>query len=248
MSLTYDFIVRLAERFAPPPGQLLDFGCGGGEVVAKAAARGWEAQGVDTYDDMWEQYAGALDRLPRRITRLRVGEPLPFAAESFDVIVTNQVLEHVRDLPAVASELTRVLRGGGILVAVFPSREVLLEHHLHAPLVHRFPAGGEWQRRALFLWHVVRHPFAGPRARAAWIEGSADSLRRFIFYRTVAATLAALGPEFELIARGEADFIRHRLARSAALHPFARLPRQADPLLAAAGLRLANAVLVLRRR
>jgi len=43
------------------------------------------------------------------------GEKLPFPSESFDAIITFDVFEHVRDLPAVMGEGFRVLRPGGKL-------------------------------------------------------------------------------------------------------------------------------------
>ena len=37
--------------------------------------------------------------------------------------------------------LSRVIRPGGVLIAIFPTRDVLIEPHLKAPLIHRFPNG-----------------------------------------------------------------------------------------------------------
>lgn len=249
MSRTYDFILDIAAAWAAPPARLLDFGCGGGEVVEKALARGYDARGVDTYDDMWAQYAGALARLPERISRTRPGAALPFDDAAFDVVVTNQVLEHVPDLPAVARELARVLRPGGILVAIFPTREVWIEPHLHVPLLHRLATGAPAQRALLGLCHRLGCGDARAQGRADWVAWQLRCLGEFIFHRSLAESVAALAPGFTLVARGEAAFLRDRLARSARLRRLAPLlaPRLFDRGLDALGLRLANAVLVLRR-
>lgn len=43
------------------------------------------------------------------------GEDLPFAAASFDVVMSNNVLEHVRDPELLGDEMVRVVRPGGLV-------------------------------------------------------------------------------------------------------------------------------------
>ena len=50
-----------------------------------------------------------------------VGEHLPFAGESFDLVVCLWVLEHVRQPLTVLSEVARVLRPGGHFVFLTPN-------------------------------------------------------------------------------------------------------------------------------
>lgn len=45
---------------------------------------------------------------------------LTFAAESFDVVTTNEVLEHVADLDAAMAEMARVLKPGGRHIGTMP--------------------------------------------------------------------------------------------------------------------------------
>lgn len=45
-----------------------------------------------------------------------VSENLPFANETFDVIVCTQVLEHVNDPKRVIAEMHRVLKGSGLII------------------------------------------------------------------------------------------------------------------------------------
>ena len=49
-----------------------------------------------------------------------VVEQMPFADDVFDVVLSNAVLEHVRDPFAAADEMSRVLKPGGMLYCAVP--------------------------------------------------------------------------------------------------------------------------------
>ena len=59
-----------------------------------------------------------------------VGEQLPFKDQSFDVLLSYDVFEHVDDLSCVLRECYRVLKPGGHLYAVFPPYYGPRAHHL----------------------------------------------------------------------------------------------------------------------
>jgi SAM-dependent methyltransferase len=75
------------------------------------------------------------------------GEGLPFLAESFDAIITYDVFEHVQNIGIVVNECCRVIKQGGLLIAIFPSYYHPIEHHLslvsRAPFIHYFFKGDE---------------------------------------------------------------------------------------------------------
>ena len=60
---------------------------------------------------------------------------LSFQDQSFDVVTTNEVLEHVPDLDAAMSEMARVLRPGGRHIGTVPFRLVFEESIIKARLV-----------------------------------------------------------------------------------------------------------------
>lgn len=67
---------------------------------------------------------------------------LPFADQSFDVVLTNHVIEHVGDEHAQRahlSELHRVLRTGGVGYIAVPNRWMLMEPHYKLAFLSWFP-------------------------------------------------------------------------------------------------------------
>ncbi|MBP9501188.1 MAG: methyltransferase domain-containing protein [Candidatus Promineofilum sp.] len=76
------------------------------------------------------EFERAVEALPRADgILLGVGEELPFADDSFDLILSNEVLEHVADDRACAAEMARVTRPGGRIVVFAPNRWYPVEQH-----------------------------------------------------------------------------------------------------------------------
>ncbi len=99
------------------PGKaVLDLGCRSG-AFTRHFADGNDVTGVDV-DRTALAVAAELGINP---VLADVEQSLPFADESFDVVVAGELLEHVRHPDAVIAESFRVLRGGGALVGSVPN-------------------------------------------------------------------------------------------------------------------------------
>jgi len=100
-----------------PPGRLLEVGCGSGVRLRKLAAMGWDAEGQDVDP-------GAVDCARQRSgCRVHLGpvEKLGLEGSSYDAVVMNHVLEHLPRPVESLQECRRLLRPGGVLLAVTPN-------------------------------------------------------------------------------------------------------------------------------
>lgn len=92
---------------------VLDLGCGTGRHALWLAHSGAVVTALDFSEGMLAEArrkTGA-DRIEFRVYDLH--QPLPFADEHFDFIVSGLVLEHLQDLAPFYSEAHRVLKRGG---------------------------------------------------------------------------------------------------------------------------------------
>lgn len=134
---TYEWVARLVAG-----KDVLDLGCGtgyGSRLLRERGAR--RVVGVDVSGEAVERAAASegLEGVEfRRIVPTSTA-PLPFDDDTFDVVCSIQVIEHVTDVDTYLSEVRRVLRPGGSFVCVTPDREHRLlprqrpwnEFHVH---------------------------------------------------------------------------------------------------------------------
>jgi len=121
--------------------KLLDVGAGQGGAVLEALHRGADAHGVEPGDEFAELARLRLQEggfEPERI-RLTGGEELPFDDNSFDYVISLQVLEHVEDPRPLLEEMYRVLKPGGEAVVRCENYLAFREQHYRVPWLPLLP-------------------------------------------------------------------------------------------------------------
>lgn len=108
---------RLYQHLLPLSEPVLDLGCGDGHFASVAFPSPLSA-GVDPAVGMLRE---AQSSGGYRFLAQSVGGSLPFADGSFATVISNSVLEHIRDVDAVLAEVRRVLSGRGRLIFCAPS-------------------------------------------------------------------------------------------------------------------------------
>lgn len=105
-------------------GSVLDAGCGLGAYLERLHRFARLAAGLE-FDR--QRASEATRRMPGIVCG--AAEHLPYAANSFDLVLSHEVLEHVADDRRSTAEMLRVLRPGGRLVLFVPNRGYPYETH-----------------------------------------------------------------------------------------------------------------------
>jgi ubiquinone/menaquinone biosynthesis C-methylase UbiE len=111
----YDRPAVLAALGSVAGRQVLDAACGPGIYAAELLALGAEVTAFDASPVMVElarEHTG--DRVP--VDRAVLGEPLPYPAGAFDLVVCALAIHYADDRAAAFAEFFRVLRPGGAAV------------------------------------------------------------------------------------------------------------------------------------
>ncbi|MGI9646447.1 MAG: class I SAM-dependent methyltransferase [Ilumatobacteraceae bacterium] len=139
--------VRFEELGLAPGERVLDVGAGFGRNVFECAARGADVVALDFAEDEVVQTratlggmvdAGEIDGDQLAVVLRGDATTLPFSDDSFDVVITSEVLEHVQDDTRAIAEMVRVLRPGGRFAATVPAWlpekiNWMLSDEYHAP-------------------------------------------------------------------------------------------------------------------
>jgi SAM-dependent methyltransferase len=102
-------------------------GCGVGMYAAQIRKRYTPC--VEAVDIEAERVREAQQDTPHAL--VAAAESLPYPANTFDTILSNEVLEHVHDDRGAVQEMVRVLKPGGRIVIFTPNRWYPFETHGH---------------------------------------------------------------------------------------------------------------------
>lgn len=137
--------------------RILDAGCGNGKLISYLHRslhvlhpdKIFHLSGFDVYDH-GVQSEGFIQRavdslsssVPNidwvsRIYSIQATDGWSFGTEKFDIIVSNQVMEHVHDKDHFFSNVRANLADGGYSLHLAPLRHIIHEGHIYLPWAHR---------------------------------------------------------------------------------------------------------------
>ena len=105
-------------------GSVFEAGCGVGSYLVRLQKEARQAVGLDIEHDRTREAHLNADQVV-----CGAGENLPFPDETFDLVLSNEVIEHVRDDRVAVREIVRTLAHGGRLVLFCPNRGYPFETH-----------------------------------------------------------------------------------------------------------------------
>lgn len=109
-------------------GVVLVDGCGVGSYLSRLALLAQKAVGLDIEHERTVE-ARQITLNGNGLVLCGAGEALPFADNTFDMILSHEVLEHVQDDAAAIREIVRTLKVGGRLMIFVPNRGYPFETH-----------------------------------------------------------------------------------------------------------------------
>ena len=211
--------------------RVLDWGCGRGRAVLWLRNRGYDAVGVDITARRFalgaELFRANGHEPDGCLVELSSDGSAPFGDSSMHFVFSQQTLEHVQDLDAVAREIRRLTMPTGAGFHVFPAYRSFVEPHLYMPLVHWLPKNRLRQAAiAACVAFGVEPSWPGLTSRARKIAVYYGFSIGETFYRPtsrIAASFAAQGFTCEVVDV-DSPLRRNKLARGwlGASSPLAR--------------------------
>ncbi|MGQ0593118.1 MAG: class I SAM-dependent methyltransferase [Gammaproteobacteria bacterium] len=209
---------------------VLDFGCGAGQIVDQLRAKNVRAFGCDVFFEGNSCLPSVPRRLMGSVIRRMQTLVVPFESGQFDVVINNQVMEHVEDLDSALSEIHRVLKPKGVVLSLFPDKGVWREGHCGIPFLHWFPKGS---RTRLFYAAALRllglGYDTGNKGVVRWAKEWCDWLDMWTYYRKSAEIRSAYATYFVKTRHIEDYWLQRRLGTRKGLVKL--LPARAQRLM-----------------
>ncbi len=109
----------------------LDIGTGSGIITAYLGHNFKRIVGIDIVDERKTRQGFEFIKA--------TGTKMPFHNESFDIIISNQIIEHIKNKEEHIEEIYRVLKRDGICYLAAPNKLCLIETHYRLPFLSIIP-------------------------------------------------------------------------------------------------------------
>lgn len=146
-------VSRYLQKYLPPRGELLDYGCGPGHFIPHLLEKGFKVLGAD-FDQKTIGQAVQVSGHPNFLGYAVVDELLQ-SGRVFDAVVMLEVVEHLSDdwLSVTLRNARNLLKPGGVLAVTTPNEERLDDGMVYCPVCnlvfHRWQHVRTWSASSL---------------------------------------------------------------------------------------------------
>lgn len=125
---SYNYIASTIIRYLSPGSKILDFGSGPADKAVVLSDLGYNCVCLDDLNDDWHHQDDNINKILSFAKNSNIefviknDDVLPFSSGSFDLIMMNDVIEHLHDSPAkIIEDLLKLLRPNGYLLITTPN-------------------------------------------------------------------------------------------------------------------------------
>jgi ubiquinone/menaquinone biosynthesis C-methylase UbiE len=157
--------------------KILDFGCGTGSYIKQMLKKGARIKGFDISPEMLKI---AKKNYPKLELKLGSGYKIPFK-EKFDIVLSQLVVEHIKDWDKIFKEVNRVLKKGGIFVFSKgnPITEITWKVSKKNPLIRKFD-NYFVEKKNLSEWKNILHKGRAKKVRMPFYHKTYETIINLI--------------------------------------------------------------------
>jgi 2-polyprenyl-3-methyl-5-hydroxy-6-metoxy-1,4-benzoquinol methylase len=169
-----DFIQNNLNKLGNRKLKVLDVGCGNGNISRYIGSKGHSVLGIDISEATINK-AISLTKLPNVKFKNIAAEELIAAAETFDLVICSEVIEHL-DIPStVVKALSSLISKNGILIVTVPNGFGPRELFITRPL--------QWLKsRTPFIYNGVNSLKKSLGFSGATVQSDAENLTHVQFF------------------------------------------------------------------
>ena len=135
---------------------------------------------------------------PQIISEIKDGR-INFENNTFDLVLCNQVFEHIGDIDSVLLEINRVLKPNGYMFCIFPPKDVFIEWHVGIPFIHWLPKRSTFRYLLTLFFRTLGFGFNKEKSsRIKWTLDKLWYLEEFTFYRSVKNVISTFSKFFNV--------------------------------------------------
>jgi len=192
--------LQLLTDLEPKTMSCVDIGCGSGGISFHLAPYFQEVCGVDP--EPWQRWQEYMAEAPNLSFREESIESLSLAGDSVDIVICNQVYEHVPCPETLIAQVFRILKPGGVCYFAGPNLLYPIEPHVYWPFIHWIPRRLALATLRVFAPHKVLDAHSTTYWRLnRWFTGFTvvDAVPRLVKHRAASSRAKFYWRPFRLV-------------------------------------------------